>query len=301
MRACLLVLAVCALGCIEDLDPKQIITAARVVEVIAEPPEVRPGEPSTLSVVLAGAAGAASYRWALCPVTDLGALGSGASASSADCFADGAALIPLSNEARATLLVPESAITQATAAAERFASVLPPGVIERYLREVGIALSVVVEVQVDGRTLRALKRVVVSRNPTPHRNPPTPRVRIGMRWVSVPASASDREQCVPEDGAPLILGPSQAVTLTPDPDESWLERYTVLTADGRFAQRDEQAYYSWYATGGSLSGLTRSPLRDNVWTLPSRLTERSSHTLWVLLRDGHGGANGCRISVELSR
>lgn len=291
-------LALCG-GCIEDLDPKQIITAPRVVDVIAEPPEVRPGEPSTLSAILAGAEGAAAYRWSLCPVTDLGALGSGSSASTADCFTDGAALVPLSNDPQATLLVPESVIAQATEAARRFEGALPPGVLEAYLRDVGLALSVVLEVRVDGRTLRALKRVVVSLNPTPNRNPPPPRVRFGARWVS--ADATRPGLCVAEDGAPLIYGPGETVTLTPDPDESWAERYTVLTADGRFAVRDEQAYYSWYATGGSLSGLTRSPLRDNDWTLPGRANTRTGHSLWILLRDGHGGSSGCRVEVSLAR
>lgn len=299
MRAVFIAAAALLAGCIDDLDPKQIITAARVVEVIAEPPEVRPGEPSTLSVILAGAEGAASYRWSLCPVTDLGELGSGASSSTADCFTDGAALLPLSSDAQATLRVPESVITQATEAARRFEGALPPGVLDTYLRDVGIALSVVLEVRVDGRTLRALKRVVVSLNPTPNRNPPPPRVRFGARWVS--ADATRPGLCVAEDGAPLTFGPGETVTLTPDPDEGWAERYTVLTADGRFSVREEQAYYSWYATGGSLNGLTRSPLRDNEWTLPSRAGARSQHSLWILLRDGHGGASGCRVDVERAR
>ncbi|MEZ4389894.1 MAG: hypothetical protein R3A48_02270 [Polyangiales bacterium] len=299
MRALFFAAAALCAGCIDDLDPKQIITAARVVDVIAEPPEVRPGEPSRLSAVLAGAEGEATYRWSLCPVTDLGALGSGASASTGDCFTDGAALLPLSSDAEATLLVPESVIAQATEAARRFEGALPPGALETYLRDVGIALSVVLEVQVDGRTLRALKRVVVSLNPAPNRNPPPPRVRFGARWVS--ADPTRPGLCVAEDGAALSFGPGETVTLTPDPDERWAERYTVLTADGRFAVRDEQAYYSWYATGGSLNGLTRSPLRDNQWTLPGRVGSRSGHSLWILLRDGHGGSSGCRVDVSLAR
>lgn len=293
--------ALSLLGCIDALDPKQIITSARVVEVIAEPPEVRPGEVSTLSVVLAGNEGAPSYRWSVCPVTDLGGLGGASSSSVADCFVDGAALTPLSNEANATFVLPEALVEQALEAARRFEGALPPGILDTYVREVGIAVSVVVEVRVDGRTLRALKRVVVSRNPTPNRNPPPPRVRVGTRWVSVPEGASDRGRCVTEDGLPLRFGPGAPIPLTPDPDEGWIERYTVLTADGRFAERSEQAYYSWYATGGSLSGLTRSPLRDNEWTLPPGIPARGAHTLWILLRDGHGGASGCALDVEVGR
>lgn len=301
MRRALLLLGAVAVGCIDALDPKQIITGPRVIEVIADPPEVRPGEPSRLSVVLAGTRGAATYRWSLCPVTDLGGLGAGVSSSVADCFVDGAALVLLSTETRADFVVPEAVIEQATAAARRFEGSLPPGVLDTFLREVGIAVPVVVEVTVDGQTLQALKRVVVSRNPAPHRNPPTPRVRLGDRWVSVPTGAADPSRCVPEDGDALRVGPGARVTLTPDPDESWIERYTVLTSDGRFETRAEQAYYSWYATGGSLDGLTRSPLRDNEWTLPTRAPEGGVHSLWVLLRDGHGGASGCRVDLEVAR
>ncbi len=299
MRRAGTLLGVVLAGCIESLDPKEIITGPRIIEVIAEPPEVNPGAPSTLAVVLAGTRGEATYRWSVCPVSDLNAIGSGASSSVSDCFVDGAALVPLSTDARATFVVPEAAIAQATEAARRFESMLPPGILDRYLRDVGLVVPVVVEVTVDGQVLRAVKRVVVSTNPATHRNPPSPRLRIATRWVSVPAGATDAV-CVPEDGAPLRLGPGAVVTLTPDPDESWRERYTVLTSDGRFETREEQGYYSWYATGGSLRGLTRSPLRDNEWTLPTRPPARGTHSLWVLLRDGHGGASGCRVDLEVA-
>lgn len=288
-----------AAGCIDDLDPKSIITAPRVVEVIAEPPEVRPGEFSTLSVILAGTRGEARYRWSVCPITDLGALGDATSASLADCYRDGAALVPLSTEPTAAFVLPPALLARVTEAAQRFGGSLPPGLIETFLREVGLAVAVVVEIEVDGRTLRAVKRVVVSQNPSPHHNPPSPRVRVNDRWVSVPAGATDRARCVSEDGNALRFVPGQTLTLTPDPDERWIERYTVLTADGRFERRDEQAFYSWYATGGSLRGLTRSPLRDNEWSLPQTTGATRDQSLWVLLRDGHGGASGCRVDLRV--
>lgn len=124
-------------------------------------------------------------------------------------------------------------------------------------------------------------------------------MRFNDRWVSVPAGATDRTRCVTEDGEPLRFVPGQNVTLTPDPDERWLERYTVLTADGRFERRDEQAFYSWYATGGSLRGLTRSPLRDNEWGTPQTTAATREQSVWVLLRDGHGGASGCRVDLRV--
>lgn len=294
-----LVAALVAGACIDPLDPKTIITGPRVVEVIAEPPEVRPGETSTLSALLAGTQGAARYRWSVCPVTDLGAIGSGASASLSDCFRDGAALLPLSTGETAGFVLPEAILGQVSEAVARSGAALPENVVETYLREVGIAVSVLVEVEVDGRTLRALKRVVVSRNPTPNRNPPPPRVRVGGRWVSVPAGAADRARCVPEDGQALVFAPARGIFLTPDPDESWTEGYTVLTATGTFERREEQAFYSWYATGGSLGGLTRAPLRDNTWVLPETAAASRDQSLWVIVRDGHGGASGCRVDLRV--
>jgi hypothetical protein len=299
-RARAVALALAVAGCIDDLDPKTLITAPRVVEILAEPPEVRAGEVSTLSVILGGTRGPATYRWSVCPITDLGALGSGASTSLADCFRDGAAVLPLAQTETAAFVLPPSVFASATEAARRFEGTLPAGIVDTFLREVGLAVPVLVEVQVDGRTLRALKRVVVSQNPTPNTNPPSPRVRINGRWVSIPAGATDRARCLAEDGAALEYGRGDALTLTPDPAEPWIERYTVLTADGRFAPRDEQAFYSWYATAGSLSGLTRSPLRDNVWNLPTN-SPAQDHSLWILLRDGRGGASGCRVDLRVAR
>lgn len=298
-RAAAIVGAALLAGCIDDLDPKTLIVAPRVVEVVAEPPEVRPGQASTLSVFLAGTRGEARYRWSVCPVTDLGAIGDANNASLSDCFRDGAALLPLSTGAQATFVLPEPLLARVTEAAARFGAALPPGVIETFLRDVGLAVPVVVEIEVDGRTLRAVKRVVVSQSASPNTNPPPPRVRMNDRWVSVPRDATDRRRCVPEDGDALRFSPGQRVTLTPDPEEPWLQAYTVLTADGRFERRDEQAFYSWYATGGSLRGLTRSPLRDNEWTAPETSPTTRDQSLWVLVRDGHGGASGCRIDLRV--
>ena len=91
---------------------------------------------------------------------------------------------------------------------------------------------------------------------------------------------------------------SDDITLVPDPNEDrWIESYRVLSAAGELQERRETIFYSWYATGGRVGQqLTRAPTRDNFWTAPSY---PGPQTLWVFVRDGHGGTSGCRFNIDV--
>jgi hypothetical protein len=93
------------------------------------------------------------------------------------------------------------------------------------------------------------------------------------------------------------------ITLSPDPDESWVQSYTVFRPDGSGLQTvPEGAYYAWLSTGGGFrdSGMEQAPAREGVWA-PPELAEIGSIEvpLWIVVRDGHGGSSACKTMVGL--
>lgn len=294
-------LALCG-GCIGDLDPKQLVTGPRILDMIADRPEAAPGTEVEMSVVLGGTRGTPRYTWQWCvageaarAVSDNQSYAGGSREEG--CFGNESRALPLGSGSTATLRIPSELLQALRTLAERSGGRISPETIEILARDIGLLIGFAVTVEVDGVTLRGFKRVVVSSNPRPNTNPPPPRVRMGDRWLSARGPEADG-RCVAEDGRPLRLPRGATVVLSPEADDDrWLEEYRVLTAVGRVETRREIAYYSWYATGGNLADqLSRSPLRDSGWTAPS---QPGAHTLWMFVRDGHGGSSGCRAEVTV--
>ncbi len=298
LRLAALCLALC--GCIEDLDPKDVVRGPRVLDILADRPEVRPGERSTLSVLLAGTQASPSYRWYVCIAPDATRPGMGLAnfgeATFEGCFGDATPRQLVSRGATATFMAPATALDGIDALAMRFGARLPPGVLQAIARDVGLVVGVAVEVDVDGVTLKAYKRLVVSRNPRPNTNPPPPRFQFGRTWVST--SGREDGTCGPEDGSRLRARPGVEVEIAPEGNEErWFETYRVLTASGQIVDRTETAFYSFYTTGGRMSRvLSRSPTRNNAWVAPQA---PGPVTLWSIVRDGHGGTSACRFEVTV--
>jgi hypothetical protein len=129
---------------------------------------------------------------------------------------------------------------------------------------------------------------------------------------------ADPLRCVRDDGMPVTAPASGSIELAPlkglnafsdagvpvvsdagdlsmPEEEAWLETYNIINSRGELRERKERAFYSWYATGGDLdSGTTKSPLSNNIWRLPG---ETGEQTLWLIVRDGHGGTSACELTV----
>jgi hypothetical protein len=289
-------LAAVALGCIGDLDPKEIVVSPRILDMVTDPPEVAPGGTVRVRAVVGGNRGPVTYRWVACtgadPFGGIGGFGTGT--GEVGCTGDAGLMLPLGSGADATLTIPAQSV-DVDALVARLGGRVSRALVEQYIRDVGIIVGVGLTIEADGRQVVGYKRVVVSLNPRPNQNPPTPRVQVNGRWVSVPAGGGP--DCVPEQGDGIRVPRAREATLVPDANEAWLERYTVLTAVGVFEERTEHAFFSWYASGGDLGrGLTRSPTRDNAWRPANAAGPQS---LWFFVRDGHGGSSGCRLAVTV--
>jgi hypothetical protein len=359
-----LVLACGACVNLPDFARPSEIDRPRVLAVLAEPPEVNPGQAVQFSVAIAGVEDY-GVTWRACGAFD-GLFGEGSQWGEGgdDEGCGGGAFALELGEGDTAMLA--GAATQALfdnlELAERvLGGTLPPDTIDHIRNSVGLPFTVEATVRTEARLIRAVKRVLISARETPHSNPPPPAFMVDDIEVralgaepdpdsdpdsdsepdpepdpdsepeadSEPDPESDPESesdagpdpepasdpdirprppalftCRPVDGAPLVLPRNSDVELSPivagDGEiEPWLESYDVIDMRGELQPRDEIAFYSWFSTGGELSeGVTKAPLRNEVWRTPRAA---GCHSLWLVVRDGHGGASACRLDVAVGR
>jgi len=309
-------------GCIDDtLAPRSIVASDRVLAVVADRPIVGPGTDVRLSVMAVDEEGeplvhgsdGISMQWSSCVREERVLALSGAQyepdVASAGCGGrlsidletdtDGSAVLPG--------LVTAAAVAQIPMLAEGLG--LPPELIATILEQSGVPITLQVRILRDDELrVTAFKRVLLTtrEGEVLGTNPDPPRFRIDERWMSA-SGVTEAFRCVAEDGAVPSVGAGQNIILDPeevilDPtpeqeDETWIERYTVLSVEGRFAEQWEAAFYSWFSTDGSFDqGVTRAPADEEIWTAP---TETGTYPLWLVVRDGHGGTSACRTDVEV--
>ena len=307
--------AACLSGCLDlpDFESASIVTGPRVLAIIAEPPEIGPGETLALSILIAGVEDPSETEvtWRACGSFDGFGGGGGAQygeeqpdegcGGTALAFDLGEGLTAQLPGALTADLFDNLEVIAMTLGTE-----LPEGIVDQIRSSVGIAFLVEATVRAEGKMIRATKRVLISENPAPHTNPPPPQLMFGEQ--AVVADAEQPMRCVGADGRPVTAPTASRVELAPfaaaEPgdagmpaEEPWLETYNIINARGELKERTERAFYAWYTTAGSLdSGSTKSPLRNNVWRTPQM---PGDYPLWLIVRDGHGGASACELTVRV--
>jgi hypothetical protein len=320
----LFALAACALGCDEKpLEPRHKVTAPRVLAIIAEPPEVRPGQLTEVRVITGGTTVEPEFTWYLCAraeaTTTFAAQSTFGQAEPNDaCFGDaGASTVRLPFTGPSALITtPSDLLERLEALRAVYGAGISASRLVTLARTAGLPLTVAVEMRhndpgTDGRAprttvIRALKRIVVVDRDERNTNPPGPAFRFGASRDGRPSGVSmryvrDDDRCEPADeSGPLEVRPGTIVEIAPIPSEApWLERYFILDAYGQPAEQLETAFYSFYSTGGAYQDdRTRIPTRNTVWEAPQRL---GPITHWIVVRDGRGGTSACRYTVNVSR
>lgn len=281
----------CALLCAcngPSFDSPSRVLGPRLLAVVAEPPETAPGVDVTLTPFVALLEGA-TYEWTI----DLSPRAL-ASAAGQDLFETREPIV-LDGTIRGADT--QRAIDELLALIGDAAPGTPEHVVRFVYEEVGlIVIAQVVVLDADGaRIAEGFKRVNLTPRAGPTSNPPPPRFRVGERWVS--ARGVDPTRCVPE-GEPLEVAPGELVVLAPEPDEPWLETYPALDLEGRRVEGVENAYYSWFSTGGDFQfNVTRAPEQEVEWTAP---TTPGDYPMWLVVRDGHLGTSRCATSVRVT-
>lgn len=320
-----------------NFDERSKVKSPRILAIVADHPELGPGDSTTLSVLFAdplGGGRAVRYRWTACVATEsLGGGGAGLNGAqygmqeaAAGC-SDPAAAYDLGEGETALLVAPPEATIDVLVARfrELVGSAISDAYIERLLTDVGLQLTVQVAVFTDGAAGEELlttgfKRVVVSRRAEKGTNPPRPRFAVGDYGViSAYAPGGSGFDCLTESGEPLVVPPRTSLALRPDPtpqdpldtatDEPWTldatctdtdpvtECYGILDPQGFFTNKPEGAFYSWLITAGELF--------EGTTLRPARDDEWTSPsapgdvTMWVITRDGHGGTAACRATITV--
>ncbi len=323
-RSLTIALALALVRCDErPLEPRSRVTGPRVIDMIAEPPEVRPGELTEVRVMTGGMTVEPTYTWFVCAraegTTTFVAQSTFGQAEPNDaCFGDaGAGTIQLPFTGPSALVAtPPDLLARVEALRAVYGRGISTAQLLALVRTAGLPLTVAVEIRhtdpgTDGgaprvTVLRAFKRVTVVDRAERNRNPPPPSFRFGVGPDGGPGgvpmrAVPDEDRCEPADGlGPLTARPGQLVEIAPDPTEApWLERYPLLDSDGRPAEQTETAFYSFYATGGAYRiERSRIPVRNTIWEPPGRGGEV---THWFVVRDGRGGTSACRYAVHVSR
>jgi hypothetical protein len=267
MRSQPWVMAVILAGCGSGFDPAWYVQDLRVLAVKAEPPEVAPGQTTTLTALVADPSGAAiEVTWAACTTP----ASPGRGPISPECFneAAGPHLVPLGSGI--SIVAPIPALSP-----ERFLPADASG---------GVYLPVVLDARAAERQVDAAFRVRLSRGGLPNRNP----VLDGVFVVT----AAGLTPLPPDDAAPFEVQAGEQVTLRATFADGSDEAYEIVVP-GQTRPATELLRVSWFATGGSLSEPVTGQARpDTVWRGDERLpTPGTPIDLYVVARDERGGAD----------
>jgi hypothetical protein len=299
--------SLCA-GCISlpEFAPPSLVDRPRMLAVVADPPEISADTTFiTLRTLVAGAE-QVSARWLFCAkftpfaaTTQYGEnVGDRGCAEDAQVLGEGLQIV-------APAIAAEQQFQNDDSVRDALGTNISGSMLDQIRSQVGVAFSVEVEAQADGKRLRALKRVLISQRPSSHRNPPPPHWKLGEREIIGSDDPAAFSCDVADGGGPLWVEPGQQLALQPlfdgsdaaDGREPWLESYKVLDARGVLSDREERAFYSWFARAGELDhGTTQAPDRTNQWQAPA---EAGCTELWLVVRDGHGGESACGVPVAV--
>lgn len=311
MLACGLA-ALAAGGCSDPpLAARSVVIRPRILAIIAEPPEIRPGQITALRVVTGGLTLEPTFRWYVCArpeatTTFIASSTFGQAEPNSGCFPDSDAGASMIGQGPQVFLgVPADILDRLEALAAVYGANLSAESLRRIARTSGIVLTVAVEMTHGSTVVRAIKRVIVSDRPQLNTNPPPPAFTLRFGGdagtaVHMAISTDDREVCVPYPEQPLRARFGQRVEIAPADDEArWLEQYDSYDSNGGITPLREAAFYAWFTTRGWFEGeRTRAPIRNTIWHAPY---EQGTVTQWVVVRDGRGGASACRWTIEVTR
>ena len=286
-------------GCLglRDFPSEAIVDSPRVLAVVVDPPEVTPGASVAVTPLVAHAS-EVEVEYRVCGTFD-GPVGGAAQfgeMDQEDC-GEGALLRGSGPTWNVQAELIEALWRSPELSQTILGGTLPPEAVDIVRTSVGLPVLVELTIQADGEELRAVKRVLMSENPAPHKNPPPPHFKFG--GIEVKGDPELPWTCTAAEPLRVTAGADvEIVPATEDGREPWLERYRVIDAFGKTEERSERAYYSWFASAGHFeSHSTRSPLRNQVWTAPNEGGRPAQ--LWLVVRDGHGGTSACRWDVDV--
>ena len=289
-------LAVLGSACGENIKPETLVEKMRVLSIVAEPPEVNPGESSELVELVLNPGGKTTVVWIGCQPDPFN-LGRGAcndvtSALRPTSFADfppGTSLLGFGPKAGYTVrgdlfdvLAPDDPTRQNGTVGQILAVTLGDEIKATVTPEEFRALFARIEAR-EIQTLLSVTRVLTTDRVVKNTNPKLEAVLV------------DGER-LPTNGT-LLVQPGQKVELDPRVPDAAQEQYTLITPDGP-SDRTEKIIGAWYSTAGRFTEPRVDLFGDvrAVYTAPGSaevpddpVPERRTGKVWMVVRDGRGG------------
>jgi hypothetical protein len=291
--ALLLTLLGCGVGPMDTLSEAWRIDRLRVLGVAAEPAEAHPGDLVAFrALVVSPEEPVGAVVWLACLQGD--SSGNGCTPDTSvftEAFADGAidtseqqalqdaGLIGVEPFLAPTWAIPSDALDALPEAArvEGFSafvnvSAIPGGGVAEGGGPPSAPIDVDAGLAADDVEL-AFKRLPISANPQPNRNPVTTGLRVDGVLV--------------EDAGVVEVDAGAEVTLSPALTDDSREDYVYRTRAGADEARTEELWVQWYAEDGAYEqDVSVDPYLDRTWTAPAVSGDVGA---WVVVRDRRGG------------
>jgi hypothetical protein len=267
-------------GCIKSFDPASFVDKLRLLAVKAEPPEIAPGQTTTLTATFANPGGTTpSVTWDACLLPPPPATGQGVNQ---DCVALGAGsdkLVHFGDAASVTATMPS----------------INPTMVGLPDQTNGIYLPVRVRLDADGSSLvsfyslRIYLGVLLPDMPPPNRNP----AFTGIYVVPSADAGADEQTAIPDKSPREVHDKDElALRALVTPDSA--EMYKVYDGDPRTTPpRDvtEDIRISWYTTAGEFTNeATGIEKPDTTLKLDKHLPPSGTPIdIWAVARDERGG------------
>jgi hypothetical protein len=279
-----------------------IVDYPRVLAIIAKEPTVAPGSLVSLAPIVGGNATEGTYRWRICVRPEVASTGLplssfGAFEPERGCDTDGALELTAAQTGRVVqFAIPSDLFSNEQVLRTAFGGGLRLESARSLAQRAGISVVASVEWTVDGTVATAFKRVLV-RDGEINRNPPPPVIRVKNRELRAGPLRTNEACEFTDTSGPLRVTQGERVLFQPDTDVSWLEEFTFVDASDNLVTVSEGAFRNWFSTAGSWDfGRARAPDTNPTWIAPKRAGDV---TMWMVLRDGHGGASVCRWSARV--
>ena len=302
LAAGLLVLA----GCLQDFDPPIRIKGLRVLAMVAEPPTVQPAGKARITAHVVDAKGRdVSYDWWACPIEegkygflDRGGRMQGTERSEGDCMGrpdsvhleawqdDQGQVHPEVVEVTAPSMeeyeelfndLPEIAAAAGITSGEPMSEEQMARCWSALMEAGWIPHTVNVVVSIGEERVSAYKRLVVT-----------------LAWSNTNPELGEGVVDLKADEAGLdALPPGTKVDLHPRFDPETREQYVAVDWECEKVPRQESYYFSWFSSHGEISHKVSKDDHPQVeWHIPpaSELGTIAELPLWVVVRDGRGGA-----------
>ncbi len=299
-----------SLACSMNLDSPTLVKTPRVLAIVADRPESRPGEDVRVGVIgyrPDDPSGAGTrYRFRLCASLPRVLEASDIPVPSDLPLRD--TCEPLEGEGSSRTIPGDRTTALATLIQSLpRAGAFDASFLTRILETAGIPFQVEVDLlgPDDAVLLTAVKTLAITTREAPLPGPTTPPPPVPFVVGDGEGPLDDVRVAMPDDlfsfrcepERPVVLPAGTELEIAPMPDAEFVEDFPIFGYDGSIRIGHENEYYSYYATGGAMrEETTRAPERETLWTTPE---EPGTVRLWVIVRDGHLGARGCSLDVTI--